>query len=198
MAIYYIADMHLGDKNIIDFDNRPFKNVYHMDHELINNWNNKVTDNDTVYIVGDFSWHNEDTTREISDMLKGNKIFIIGSHDNHSNIFIKGENAFKYLKIKDNGKTVILKHIPSLNIESSNIHLYGFWHNATDFEKYRTYLMRNGKHSEYYNIGCMMPYMDYEPKTLDEIITRYNQENNRIIKEGMILQSYIYKCNNKE
>lgn len=26
-----------------------------------------------------------------------------------------------------------------------------------------------------YNVGCMMPYMDYEPRTLVEIIERHSQ-----------------------
>ena len=26
-----------------------------------------------------------------------------------------------------------------------------------------------------YNVGCMLPYMDYTPRTLDEIIAGYNQ-----------------------
>ena len=53
---YYTSDLHLGHKNVIKFDNRPYSDVDEMDDCLIKNWNNKVTDNDDVYIVGDFAF----------------------------------------------------------------------------------------------------------------------------------------------
>lgn len=47
--IYYIGDMHLGHKNVIEYDKRPFSSVDEMDNMLIMNWNNKVSDDDHVY-----------------------------------------------------------------------------------------------------------------------------------------------------
>ena len=42
MAIYYIADLHIGHNNVIKFDNRPFSNIEEMNNKIIENWNNKV------------------------------------------------------------------------------------------------------------------------------------------------------------
>lgn len=39
MANYYIADLHLGHANIIQFDNRPFAGLTEMHDTILNNWN---------------------------------------------------------------------------------------------------------------------------------------------------------------
>ena len=54
--VFVTSDLHFGHKNIIKYENRPFKDVEEMDQKLIENWNNKVGKDDTVYILGDFSW----------------------------------------------------------------------------------------------------------------------------------------------
>ena len=51
--IYYIADMHFGHKNVLRFDNRPFADTDLMDEVLIHNWNERVTGEDIVYVLGD-------------------------------------------------------------------------------------------------------------------------------------------------
>ena len=50
---FYIADLHFGHKNIIRYDNRQFASVDEMDNTLIKNWNSVVSNDDTVYILGD-------------------------------------------------------------------------------------------------------------------------------------------------
>lgn len=53
---FYISDCHFGHKNIIAYDQRPFFSVEEMDAAMIQNWQKVVSDNDTVYILGDFCW----------------------------------------------------------------------------------------------------------------------------------------------
>ena len=45
--IYYIADMHFGHTNVLRFDNRPFSDTAQMDDTLLQNWNERVTADDT-------------------------------------------------------------------------------------------------------------------------------------------------------
>ena len=52
--IFFIADTHFGDKNIIKYEGRPFKDVEEMNNVLIENWNNTVSCMDTIFVVGDF------------------------------------------------------------------------------------------------------------------------------------------------
>lgn len=39
--IYFTSDLHLFHKNVLKFDNRPFKSVEDMHLEIIKRWNNK-------------------------------------------------------------------------------------------------------------------------------------------------------------
>ncbi len=78
---FFIADTHFGHKNVIEYENRPFKTIEEMDKQLIDNWNNTVCDDDTVYVLGDFSFYNKKKTREICLYLNGRKILIMGNHD---------------------------------------------------------------------------------------------------------------------
>lgn len=54
--IYYISDLHFGYRNVIGMDNRPFETIEEMDETLSRLWNETVTDEDDVYIVGDFAY----------------------------------------------------------------------------------------------------------------------------------------------
>lgn len=48
----YISDLHIGHKNILNFDNRPFFNLTDMKETIIDNWNSVVGKNDSVYVLG--------------------------------------------------------------------------------------------------------------------------------------------------
>ncbi|MDE5747531.1 MAG: phosphoesterase [Acetatifactor sp.] len=72
--IYFIADTHFGDDRIRRYENRPFDNVQIMDRELIRRWNETVSPEDTVYVLGD--WGNLSPT-----LLQGTKYLIKGNHD---------------------------------------------------------------------------------------------------------------------
>ena len=52
------------------------------------------------------------------------------------------------------------------------VHLYGHVHNGggyVDVLKTNSLLRKNGSKRECYNVGCMLPYMDYTPRTLAQI-----------------------------
>ena len=70
----YISDLHFSHKNAIKYDNRPYFTVSEMNKDLIERWNNKVKNDDTVYILGDISWDTVENTIDIFQQLKGNKI----------------------------------------------------------------------------------------------------------------------------
>lgn len=134
--VFVTSDLHFGHKNIIGYENRPFKDVEEMDSKLIENWNNRVTDEDTVYVLGDFSWYRGEKTNEILKQLNGKKILIRGNHDKNflddkkfdMSLF---EEICNYKVIKENGVHYVLFHYPIAEFDGKNngyIHLYGHIH----------------------------------------------------------------------
>ena len=179
---YYISDLHIGHKNIIRFDQRPFFNLEDMKQTIIKNWNSVVTSGDDVYILGDMFWNNDDIA-EVLPQLKGNLYLVKGNHDRINTEMSKCFVWVKdYAEIKDNGRNVVLCHYPIAhwrNADYGTIHLYGHIHSGRDsrpFDEYKELMKQRNIPYECYNVGCMLPYMDYTPRTLDEIImeSRYN------------------------
>lgn len=181
---FYISDTHFGHENVLAFDGRPFSSVEEMESELIRRWNSVVGKGDIVYILGDFCWGKESEWIRILRRLNGNKVLIRGNHD------IKGSEALRkmfsdvkdYKEIKDNGRKVILSHYPIPLYHSAydpNCYmLCGHVHDTkengflTMWKHHLRYSRRseNDNHGQIYNVGCMLPYMDYTPRTLDEIV----------------------------
>jgi len=176
---YYISDLHIGHTNVIKYDGRPFKSLAQMSNEIIYRWNNTVSYNDNVYILGDFAWK-DSVGIEVLTQLKGRKFLILGNHDKPTE---EMKAYFEWIKditiIEDNGTKVILCHYPIAhwyNQYRGAVHLYGHVHNSKDyiaFERYRDICRELEIPFECYNVGCMMPYMDYTPRTLEEIRKKF-------------------------
>lgn len=77
---YYISDLHLLHKNCIGFDERPFADLEEMHEAILANWNRKVTNSDTVYILGDATLYGkkEDAIALVARM-KGKKVLVRGT-----------------------------------------------------------------------------------------------------------------------
>ena len=172
---FYIADLHIGHENVIRHDGRPFKDATQMAQEIVRRWNNAVSNNDDVYILGDFAWKNPAGLEALSQ-LAGRKYLILGNHDKPSQEMTA---YFEWIKdiavVEDSGTEVVLCHYPIAhwrNQYRGAVHLYGHIHNTKDhtaFERYREICIELEIPFACYNVGCMMPYMDYTPRTLDEI-----------------------------
>lgn len=84
---YYIADMHLFCRSQvreggINYDNRPFDTLDQMHQYFLEHWNAKVTNGDTVYILGDVAFRGKnDALVALVAQLKGKKILVLGNHD---------------------------------------------------------------------------------------------------------------------
>lgn len=181
MANKYISDLHFGHENILSYDNRQFINIEEHDKHIIDKWSDNVDIDDYVYILGDVSWHNVTKTIEIIKQLNEKKILIIGNHDNKylknsefRSLFIKIEN---YMEVKDGEQKIILCHYPIVCFNGhyyGNYHLYGHVHISFEYN-----MMLKSKFDmeklynvpcNMYNVGAMLDYMDYTPKTIKEII----------------------------
>lgn len=81
--LYVWSDLHFYHKRILEYcPDRPWKNMEEMNQGLIDNWNSKVTNKDTIVILGDFTFsQNEDEVNSILKKLNGKKHIIWGNHD---------------------------------------------------------------------------------------------------------------------
>ena len=78
---YLVSDTHFNHSNIIKDCSRPFSNIEEMNKVIIDNWNNIVDKEDTVYHLGDFGFGTKEELKEIFDKLNGKKYLIMGNHD---------------------------------------------------------------------------------------------------------------------
>lgn len=82
--IFFTSDLHFNHKNIINYSNRPYKDVEEMNISLINNINNKLdkVNNPILINCGDVVFSNVSKYDELMSMIHANKIYnIIGNHD---------------------------------------------------------------------------------------------------------------------
>lgn len=184
--IFFLADPHLGHTNVLRFDNRPFDNIEQHDQCIINNWNLKVRDNDEVYVLGDISWYDVPKTAEIYENLKGKKHLILGNHDRKYGRSTELRKVFieitDYKEINVDNRDLILSHypIPCFNKHFYGAyHFYGHVHNSKEWmmmeEVRQEMIKRLEKPCNMINVGVMMPYMNYIPRTFEEIAKGYDE-----------------------
>lgn len=177
--VYFIADMHFGHENIIKLCSRPFSSVGEMDKELVDNWNARVAEADTVYIVGDVVWETCDPA-DYLPRLNGKKILICGNHDKKWLKRYGGEyfeEICDYKQIRLDGKDITLCHYPMVEWDGSHKegskklgwHIYGHIHNNYLPEYYYLFLAPHAL-----NAGADIT--NFTPATLGELI-KFNEEH---------------------
>lgn len=158
--IYFYADPHFGHKNVIKYCNRPFANVSEMNSTLIKNFNKTVEHDAIIYILGDFSFLNTESTKQILKALKGFKILVKGNHDPKPNSYYRklgfSEVYDKPIIILDK---YILSHEPVFDdeyVDTRFINIYGHLHNNAV--------------NEFANKYCVsVEKTDYKPISLEQI-----------------------------
>lgn len=194
---YYISDLHFGCTN--KYEGRTLEN----DKLIFENWNQVVHQNDDVYLLGDIgrfgSNRNNEYLCQYLSVLKGRKHLILGNHDvvNDARINQLFVEIVPYKEIIDNynglNHKLVLSHYPIFvwnGCYKGWLHLYGHTHNNTDEKLYQESLKKlrelcreenikgfTIKNPPYaYNVGAMIDYMNYCPRTLKEILENNKEE----------------------
>lgn len=180
--IFYIGDLHFGHEKILWLDNRPFKTIDEMRETLIRNWQDTVTDDDIVFVLGDMFWKTvpDIERKRIMDRLPGEKILIAGNHDAG---FTAGWAAiYEAHEFMDGEDRVYMSHYPAVSFPGfykNGVHLYAHTHIAfeTNIAEHVKSVLEDLylKPCRMYNVGCMMPWMGYTPRTLEEIESGYKK-----------------------
>ena len=172
---YYTSDLHFNHSKIMQYCNRPFPNVEEMNKALIVNWNSRVQNKDTVFILGDFGFLDGEQANNLLKQLKGKKVLIVGNHD----IFLRkkgfNENLFEEIRaiknVRDpsiNNNLIVLCHYPMAvwdRKDYGTYHFYGHVHNNT-IERH-PYLL-GAEYTNAFNVGTDCH--NYFPVTAQEII----------------------------
>lgn len=179
--VLFTADIHLGHKGVLDFDNRPWSTVEEMNEGLVERWNSKVGKGDHVYILGDLCWLTGKKAVELIRPLNGNLHLIRGNHDRiksqeYQRLFASIK-SYDTLNVKlENGekRKLVLSHYPIPLYQGhyyGAIHLYGHVHNTSEealTKQMQQNLLLQGIPCEMYNVWC--GFFDWAPATIEEIL----------------------------
>ena len=161
--VFVCADLHFGHKNIIDYENRPFKSVEEMNVALIKNWNRAVKKEDTVFVLGDVSFLGTEKTADIVSNLNGTKVLIMGHHDHCRSV-----DAWKHVGFSVVSpwpiiykQWIVLMHEPPTYFNSNTpyFYVYGHVHGTPDYQDHT-------EHSACVSIERL----NYTPALLDEVV----------------------------
>lgn len=135
--IFITSDLHFGHANILKYnpDTRKYRDVNHMNTEMIREWNSSVTDEDLVYILGDVAFCNVNDAVAIMRQLRGQKILIAGNHDTKLIQHAKFRECFleihQYHTLSFEGKRICMFHYPIFDHDQAHrgsIMLHGHRH----------------------------------------------------------------------
>ena len=111
---YYISDLHFFNPAFLPW--RGFSTLEEENRVLTGRWNARVTEEDEVYILGDFSEGSAEETNRLLRALHGQKTLLIGNHDEYlaSPSFDRAlfREITHYKELEDGGIRVILSHYP--------------------------------------------------------------------------------------
>ena len=129
---HLVSDLHFGHSRIMEFckETRPWSSLEEMHEALIEHWNSKVSGDDVVFHLGDFSFFAKEKTQSIIDQLNGNVVWIAGNHcyKVFNQLGIKYHN---YFEINFDGKKICMSHYPIAawnGQKYGSIHLHGHTH----------------------------------------------------------------------
>lgn len=141
---YFTADWHIGHARIIEYCNRPFKNVSEMDVAILDMFQKAVKPGDTLYYLGDLAF-GKDSVLKTLEIIKNAGVtlhYIVGNHDKKYKHLIKPycETFRDVVELQVGNTFMILYHY---GIEDWNgafhgsIHLHGHSHNMLKHIKNR-------------------------------------------------------------
>ncbi|MBN1800465.1 MAG: metallophosphoesterase family protein [Candidatus Lokiarchaeota archaeon] len=109
--IWFTADFHLSHANIINYCNRPFKDVRTMDEKILDNLEHKLNPGDTLYFLGDLTFKESTATAFFERFSQCDIHYIVGNHDSKQVIelakeYCKSVNQVKDIKLKNQNITL--------------------------------------------------------------------------------------------
>jgi len=187
------ADTHYGHYNTIRYCGRPFSSIEEMNEYQVNGYNSVVKSEDTVYINGDFCFHNSKDGKNgegqlakfnhWDKQLNGNKIYIKGNHDSNNGVKSKIERVvIKHAKMR-----IGIVHKPFEVIIEDDSFYYPLHFTGHVHEKWLTKekVNKNNKIALLINVGVDM--WNFKPVNIQKLITIYYRWLNKHERKEDIL-----------
>lgn len=152
--IFFTSDIHFGQEGLHRFNNRPFKDDEDMVSSMTKEWNNMISEDGLVFVLGDIGETSDKRILDIFSRLNGTKILIRGNHD----VIYKDETLqemfteiYDLLDVKiydaedDQYQEIVLCHFPMFdwnNFFEGSWQLFGHLHtrNLPEFGTLKTKL----------------------------------------------------------
>lgn len=178
MKIWLTSDWHIGHNKDFIFEPRGFKTVDEMNSEILKRYNEVVSPEDIVYILGDCAVGGP-ATAEVIDFLNkfnGHKYLAFGNHDSSTKLkAYEDAGIFEDIqmgyRIKYKKMGFILTHYPTIVANGDNSQpvygLFGHTHQITNFYEHNYKMYHVGVDSH-----------DCYPILLDDIITEISTVKN--------------------
>lgn len=168
--IYVTSDLHFGHDREFIWKVRGYDSIDDMNNDFVSKWNNTVTDEDDVYVLGDLMLGSPQNIGYIK-LLHGKLHIVLGNHDtrNREEMYRALDNVVEVacaIRLDYKKYHFFMTHYPCMtgNLEKEHLrqmtlNLYGHTHQKTNFYEDRPYMYHVGVDSH-----------DGYPVDLDQII----------------------------
>jgi len=175
---YYTSDMHFGCQYIFERTNRPFADIDEMNKKIVDNFNERLSKDDVLMILGDVACRDYNPVKELR-AIKCKKVLIKGNHDagllTHKSFRDCFVDIRDYELIREKDYTIVLNHYPIVEWDGyfkGIYHFYGHIHNSQVGSGLIMQLLPRA-----INVGVDVN--DYKPWTAKELIEKREREYTR-------------------
>lgn len=168
--IYVSSDFHIQHVKILEYCNRPFKDVEEMNKALIKNYNDTAEEGDVCYFLGDWFMGDKSKIPGLIERYHIKPIVILGNHDKgkpEKLIREAGIEVHDSLTIEYEGIKILLEHQPRYDlVESGTIGPNGVY-------KYQLCGHVHEQWKTYKNLICNVgvDVWDYKPITIAQALS---------------------------
>lgn len=81
MTDWVTADWHFNHNKILEFERTNFASIEEHNATIIERYTQKITKDDTCYILGDVGFGSSEELASLIKKLRGRKILVMGNHD---------------------------------------------------------------------------------------------------------------------
>lgn len=175
--LFVISDTHFGHKAILEYSDRPFKDLDHHNTTLVKRWNETVPEDAIVLHLGDFAMSllNEENVLKYGPLNGARKILVAGNHD--EKLRLRGldklhfHETYDCVRFETGRRSVIASHYP-FEVWREDFHIHGHTH---------------GEKAEHIKPGRMdvgvdawpLAVRDYAPKSWAQVLARFKARDRK-------------------